>query len=219
MAVGDAQFQKKCLGKMEAVAKEGRTLLFVSHNMSSILNLCYSGIYLNTGRVMFDDSIGEVVNRYSREMSTKGNFNLIKSQFVKHFEIISNSDECASIELGGHLKIKIKLIGLDVIHNGHVGLSFFNQFGQKIFSYTSVMSKSFLKMIKSGQTDFLIEIPRLPLIPGRYSIEISVVQRGIALLECLKNVAEFIVLEKDFYGTGRELTNRDGFIFVDGRWS
>jgi lipopolysaccharide transport system ATP-binding protein len=62
--VGDAEFQKKCLGKMESVAKEGRTVLFVSHNMIAIENLCNKGIVLNNGRMKFNGNINEAVESY-----------------------------------------------------------------------------------------------------------------------------------------------------------
>ncbi len=64
LAVGDAEFQKKCLGKMGDVAKEGRTVLFVSHNMLSIQNLCTRGILLESGEIAIDDNITTVISKY-----------------------------------------------------------------------------------------------------------------------------------------------------------
>jgi len=64
LAVGDAAFQKKCLGKMEGVVQEGRTILFVSHNMSAVKQLCTRGILLNSGTVAYDGSIDEAVEQY-----------------------------------------------------------------------------------------------------------------------------------------------------------
>ena len=64
LAVGDAEFQKKCLGKMEEVAKEGRTVLFVSHNMLSLQNLCTRGILLESGQISMDDSITNTIGKY-----------------------------------------------------------------------------------------------------------------------------------------------------------
>jgi lipopolysaccharide transport system ATP-binding protein len=66
LAVGDAVFQKKCLGKMEGVAKEGRTVLFVSHNMLAVQNLCHRVIWLNDGQVVEDGKPEEVVTNYLR---------------------------------------------------------------------------------------------------------------------------------------------------------
>lgn len=64
LAVGDAQFQKKCLGKMEEVGKQGRTVLFVSHNMAMISNLCQKGIVLEAGQLTFQGQISEAVLKY-----------------------------------------------------------------------------------------------------------------------------------------------------------
>ena len=64
LAVGDAQFQKKCLGKMEDVGKEGRTILFVSHNMVAVKTLCSRGIVLNKGQVIFQGGVEDAVEQY-----------------------------------------------------------------------------------------------------------------------------------------------------------
>jgi lipopolysaccharide transport system ATP-binding protein len=64
LAVGDAQFQKKCLGRMGEVSREGRTVLFVSHNMSAVKTLCTRGLLIDAGRVALDGPTDEVVNRY-----------------------------------------------------------------------------------------------------------------------------------------------------------
>jgi lipopolysaccharide transport system ATP-binding protein len=64
LAVGDAQFQKKCLGRMNQVSREGRTVLFVSHNMSAIKSLCTRGILVDAGRIAFQGNTDEIVNRY-----------------------------------------------------------------------------------------------------------------------------------------------------------
>jgi lipopolysaccharide transport system ATP-binding protein len=69
LAVGDAQFQKKCMGKMGEVASQGRTVLFVSHNMSSVAQLCNRGILLNSGQIVTVGSIGDVVDTYMRTVS------------------------------------------------------------------------------------------------------------------------------------------------------
>src|SRR5438094_8660345 len=66
LAVGDAQFQKKCLGKMGEVAKRGRTILFVSHNMGATANLCRTGLALNQGRVAAQGNIQDVIGYYNR---------------------------------------------------------------------------------------------------------------------------------------------------------
>lgn len=72
LAVGDAQFQKKCLGKMEEVGKQGRTVLFVSHNMAMISNLCQKGIVLEEGRLAFQGHVSEAVLKYYQGANASG---------------------------------------------------------------------------------------------------------------------------------------------------
>src|SRR5207245_2561826 len=69
LAVGDAAFQKKCLGKMNAVSRGGRTVLFVSHNMAAVENLCQRGIVLERGRAVFDGSSKDAVHHYLTSFS------------------------------------------------------------------------------------------------------------------------------------------------------
>src|SRR5690606_16738766 len=74
LAVGDAEFQKKCLGKMSEVSKEGRTVLFVSHNMAAVQNLCTRALLLERGRVVHDGTVNEVVDRYLENFSQQDTF-------------------------------------------------------------------------------------------------------------------------------------------------
>ncbi len=73
LAVGDVQFQKKCLGKMNEVSEQGRTILFVSHNMAMISNLCQKGIVLDAGRMAFEGPMSEAILHYYRNASEKNN--------------------------------------------------------------------------------------------------------------------------------------------------
>jgi lipopolysaccharide transport system ATP-binding protein len=77
LAVGDAAFQKKCLGKMEGVAREGRTVLFVSHNMDAILRFCSSAVYLRAGRMCSHDRVASVVSQYASEASWSGSASVV----------------------------------------------------------------------------------------------------------------------------------------------
>jgi lipopolysaccharide transport system ATP-binding protein len=74
LAVGDAGFQKKCMGRMESVANEGRTVLFVSHNMGAISELCSRAILLDKGRKVADGNVAEIINQYSQMTATRGQY-------------------------------------------------------------------------------------------------------------------------------------------------
>ena len=75
LAVGDAEFQKKCLGKMQDVAKHGRTVLFVSHNMEAVQNLCSRAILLKDGSIIGEGETAEIVHQYLQEYSTAHTLN------------------------------------------------------------------------------------------------------------------------------------------------
>lgn len=84
LAVGDAEFQKKCLGKMRDVSKgEGRAVLFVSHNMASVRNLCIKGIVLENGNIAFDGSIDDVIHDYNSDKNNlKTFFQMKRKEFI-----------------------------------------------------------------------------------------------------------------------------------------
>src|SRR4051812_16374251 len=87
LAVGDAQFQKKCLGRMNDVSREGRTVLFVSHNMSAIKSLCTRGVLMEAGRVAYLGSIDETVNRYLSPGSGVARAGVIPADAHRHRDV------------------------------------------------------------------------------------------------------------------------------------
>ena len=95
LAVGDAQFQKKCLGKMEEVGKDGRTVLFVSHNMAMISNLCQKGIMLDSGKISAQGEVSKVIQQYYQNSNKKNE--------VNNRRIGSDNVELLSVELVGLL--------------------------------------------------------------------------------------------------------------------
>ena len=94
LAVGDAQFQKKCLGKMGEVAKEGRTVLFVSHNMSAVNTLCKQGVLLNKGRIAMQGSIADCVEHYIGAHHSG-------EPIISHIERIDSRIEISQILING----------------------------------------------------------------------------------------------------------------------
>ena len=98
LAVGDAQFQKKCLGKMEDVSKnEGRTVLFVSHNLTAIANLCTGGVFLSNGRMNLTGKINQVIEAYKFSIDKKSGLNYSITESDKVNKLITK----ARIELQG----------------------------------------------------------------------------------------------------------------------
>src|SRR5207253_140180 len=71
LAVGDVEFQKKCIGKMKSISRQGRTVVFVSHNLAAILSLCEGGLLLQNGRLRAEGSVSDLVEQYVKSMSSR----------------------------------------------------------------------------------------------------------------------------------------------------
>jgi lipopolysaccharide transport system ATP-binding protein len=109
LAVGDAQFQKKCLGKMEDVAKnEGRTVLFVSHNMSAIQALCKKCVVLNSGRIIANDNSAKAVQIYLQDSSVSESFEVKQINYSKP-QIVAGKIESINSYLEDKISIKITI--------------------------------------------------------------------------------------------------------------
>lgn len=171
LAVGDAEFQKKCLGKMKQVAGAGRTVLFVSHNLTAVKSLCDSGIYLSQGQLVYKGDISECIDKYLS--STEQNFRSLtnKENAITQINIIEKStlspthdlylDKDKIFELQIEVKIQDK-------NNPKLGFTIFNDEHIGIFSGLSSDEKLDLN---EGMNSFKIEIPFHLLNTGKYYIE------------------------------------------------
>ena len=143
LAVGDVQFQKKCLGKMQDVStKEGRTILFVSHNMGAITALCNRGIYLSNGELMIDDTIENAVSEYLNH-GTSSSFiysgTVIKKPTVTKAYFVDEEENVISQLTNGE---KIHLVmEIENPDNSHleVALSFWDSMRRPLWNFTHAM--------------------------------------------------------------------------------
>jgi lipopolysaccharide transport system ATP-binding protein len=102
LAVGDAEFQKKCLGKMGDVAHEGRTVLFVSHNMASVKQLCTNGMLLNQGKTEFLGEIDSCIFQYTNRQKSY-------SEIISYGKVLISNLEVSSIKVNGSTSAEITL--------------------------------------------------------------------------------------------------------------
>jgi lipopolysaccharide transport system ATP-binding protein len=169
LAVGDAEFQKKCLGKMSDVSKgEGRTVLFVSHNMDAVLNLCNSGIYLNDGQVELIDNISNTVNGYLRQGSENlllhiNNYNLNNLLSITHFSIDSKSYTKKDI-----IKFDLTLSSQAVIKVTGLAILLYDEYEKRV----AIIDLRHEKLEKNNNHYIKIdgEISNLNLVKNQYSL-------------------------------------------------
>lgn len=212
LAVGDAAFQKKCLGKMGEVSKEGRTILFVSHNTAALLGLCSRGILLEKGKVVADGEIEPVVHSYLKSLRTnsandlatlttregKGRVRLTKITFED-----GQGNQLESGISGQPLVIKLDYQASEPkeLPNCRISVAVYDNLGQVLFNCSSELVVSNpITLPSSGVVRCII--PRLPLSQNNYLLSLFLeVNRDIE--DWIHQAIELPVVDGDFYGTGR----------------
>ncbi len=224
LAVGDVAFQNKCLGKMEEVAKQGRTVLFVSHNMGAVTNLCSSSILLDTGQIIFKGSANEGVSKYLTFVKERegGELVLEKSSSAAYFTKVaildSNNQPAKMVELTSGFKAYFEYEVLQPIVGLDLAFSLYDKHGAHIF-YSSI-SKSPTPVNQDHQPGYYtaeVDFPPNFMAPGLYSIR-SVLYRGnIDIFDSRDNSISFSVIDggsREYLYEGQDL----GAILVDFEW-
>jgi homopolymeric O-antigen transport system ATP-binding protein len=230
LAVGDAEFQKKCLGRMGDVAKEGRTVLFVSHNMAAIKTLCQKGILLEAGQETMQGDVAECVRRYSESaerVEASATVSLARSRRRHRSDLVRltsvtllDGDGKASTTFRPDAPMSMR-IGFRASHRLRVALDVFlkSAAGERVAMFGSAKFQSRLfQGVPERETVVTLEVPRLPLAGGRYVIDLvlSTVQRP---LDYIEDACVFDVEALDLGGTGRGYWQAEGLVHIDHTWT
>lgn len=175
LAVGDAEFQKKCLGKMKDVSTNGgRTVLFVSHNMVAMQNLCDTGLYLKHGQKVLYSSIFETVNLYQSEgaLSTEVKIFDHKDVYVSGFQIVSEGGVESAVTFKP-AAFKVEIESKREIDNVLIGFGINDAQGTRLFTLFSKHVDHKYRL-KKGNNKFECLVANIPVKPGIYTVEIYV---------------------------------------------
>jgi lipopolysaccharide transport system ATP-binding protein len=179
LAVGDAQFQKKCLGKMEDVGKQGRTVLFVSHNLTMIQRLCQTGIYLSTGEIKKIGNIEHTLDCYQKDAfgdSEKTNVipDVLEGQarFTRWQLLDAPSDLKYSCYSRETCKMLFEINSKRFISKAFIGFAIWTLEGELILGATSRDGDAQCIDLEKGLQYVIINI-RLPIKAGNYQLDIS----------------------------------------------
>ena len=186
LAVGDAEFQKKCLGKMKDVSGQGRTVLFVSHNMAAIRQLCRTGLLLKQGSVECAGAVEDVILHYFRHgyqgaqrppvSEYRVGYNMAEAPvFIDDLFIEGNEDIAPSLGIGEELKVVIRLKARRKISGANVSLTISNSEGVNLGMAFSWDDKFYLDLDK-GSYDLKVNIKALSLAPGQYFVGVGLNQ-------------------------------------------
>jgi len=175
LAVGDAEFQKKCLGKMEEIGRrDGRTVLFVTHNMSAVLELCNRGMLIETGEIIRDSDVGSCVSAFfERDTALSGSSNGRKRhEFLDLRNISVNGGYQYRIDHSLPFDVAVDISGKDILQ-ATIFLIVENAFGQSVL-HKKVSSAAIGCELIDGDFKLKVDLPSLWLTPGIYSMYFKV---------------------------------------------
>jgi lipopolysaccharide transport system ATP-binding protein len=183
LAVGDAEFQKKCMEKMEGVAHSGRSVLFVSHNLVAISQLCQTGIYLDAGRIAASGGVAHCLSclrSYSCGANERCDGSERQNLFIRSLKVIDSTGKQA-ISTGEDVKLVLTISNRSLLSGKiHVALCVENGSGSRLTSFDSIAVGSEL-YVSSSQPLVNIEctVSSLPLLAGCYSVYAWVALNGV----------------------------------------
>jgi lipopolysaccharide transport system ATP-binding protein len=228
LAVGDADFQKKCLNAMDDLRSGGRTVLFVSHNMAAVESLCRRCIWIDAGRIRADGDARTVVAEYMRTFaqastgrvalenieSRSGNG---EGRFL-HIEFLNGAGEITNfIRSGDRLTMRLHYRAHRTLRDLVVGINIHNEYGTLVAASNNWATGDDIPIVEAGEGYADFEIDCLYLLPGRYFLSLWL-GKWSNLQDVLKNCIHFDVEASDYYGSGRGIDGSFGLMFFPSRW-
>lgn len=228
LAVGDAEFQKKCIGKMEDVRRNGRTILFVSHNMMAVESLCSRSILLNDGSIekigLTNDIVKLYLNKSSpynhsstknlKEMKRRG------SKKVTFEEITFKSREHGEIAIGDTVDIILQVTNhdLSLAKSIYIAVTIFNQHGFKVMTLDNLYSEESV-VTRAGTFVVKCTIPNIRLMPSDYRLELWCGDSH-ETFDLIEDALTITVEAADIFGTGKiHNESKHGNFIVENHWS
>lgn len=195
LAVGDAEFQKKCLGKMGEVSKgEGRTVLFVSHNMAAINAFCKKGILLKNGLVEFSGSSNDVITKYisEAESNTFKVLDVHNNNFsIETVQIFQSDNDNGDLDISQDTTILLNTSSTSSFEKVHINLYFKSIEGILIF-----VTSSSPQYYKAGHTSYKCIIPANTLNDNMYTLDLMVVDHNANALIEISDMISFELIER-----------------------
>jgi lipopolysaccharide transport system ATP-binding protein len=224
LAVGDAEFQKKSLGRMGSVAREGRTVLFVSHNLGAVNSLCTKCVWLDKGRVRHVGDTAETVARYL-DQGDVGTGQLVLPEreqdayFSKISFVAQNGYPTQSLPVSEPFTIRFDYALKNAVGEFEVAFVLYDRNGSKIFySGTSKRGAITQREQVPGRYTAQVEVPAKFLAPGNYTITAILHQPNVRFLDKQETVMSFSIIESgsdDYKYLHQDL----GAVLVDFDWA
>ena len=231
LAVGDAAFQQKCLNKMGDVARAGRTVLFVSHNMAAVKHLCSRTIVLRNGEMIFDGSSEDAVRLYLADARnvddqiTDGmrfmNPELdAQRQFaVTAVEILGPDGRVKpALATGEYARFRIKWRAEESVRNAGVELGVYTLEGVPLIQYSTRPVSAVDVQFHAGENFIDCEFPQFPLAGGQYYLSVGLTRPMLEWLYRNDQFALFNVEPGDVFASGTPVVSSRALLVVPHRW-
>ncbi len=225
LAVGDAAFQHKCLGRMRDVSRSGRTVLFVSHNMGAVDALCDRGVVLSAGRISFTGAPQDAIRQYYRDLEAASAEPSLADRpriaplrpVIKQITFHDSDGEAVqSLAAGEGLTVRIDYEHHAPLADPYFGITLENATGTKLVWLQTRLQQARIPDLPRQGT-ITCEVPSLPLVPGVYFVDVGC-GAGVTQLDFVERAAHFEVVAADYFGTGRLPTARQAAVLLKAHW-
>lgn len=222
LAVGDSEFQKKCLGKMNDVSKNGRTILYVSHQLSTVSNLCKKAILLNKGELHSIGNSATIIDNYFKiDSHRKNSFfrntnHNLKNEFVilEVKTINQIGEEVEEYLFNQSIVLQIKIEVNEYLIGAHVGVALFDKSGSRVFTVVKEIKKI---DVKEGMLLLKVTLQENLIAPNSYSFTVATILSNQKIIDIVENVCRITIID-----SGTELSKFEGIdygnVIVNALW-
>jgi lipopolysaccharide transport system ATP-binding protein len=228
LAVGDVTFQKKCLGKIGDVAKEGRTVLFVSHNLASVETLCSRCALFKGGRLGVFGTPADAISQYLHGQvidTTSANASSLvthrgRRSYARTMMTAVNldADESAQVTMGGRFSVAVSFVSEPDPIAPVLGLVFRTVVGAPVFTVNNKFIAGYVFVEQMGSGTITCTIDSIPLVPGTYSLDLYFGDSSRDY-DIVDGALKFEVIPADIFGTGKLPSPQCGPTFASARFS
>jgi len=229
LAVGDAEFQKRCLGKMKEISEGGaRTVLFVSHNMAAVSALCTRALLLSHGSLKADGSPATVIQDYlipaavegggADLLEAEGRARGVKPVFTSLRILGPSGAQTTALLPGDQVSIELSLALPRPLRAPRIGVGVNNARGDRVFALATYLSPQPVARL-SGQSSIQASFRLPPLYPGRYSLDISLSTEEGPFIDEVQSAAAFEVLQDGYLGSTHPYFPEMGMVLVPSAWT
>jgi lipopolysaccharide transport system ATP-binding protein len=230
LAVGDAGFQKKCLSVMQDLRKGGRTVLFVSHNMAAVENLCSRGIWIDGGRLRQDGSTHEVIQSYlssfAETQQSTSDLSVVETRqgngdirYTGIAYLTPDGEPKLVTRSGDGITLRFFYDARKPIPYPSFGFRLTTEMGTLVTDTSTWHHSLDIPEIPVGKGYLDLDIEFLNLLPGRYDLSLWITGQSQIVYDGVEHCAKLEIELANVYRSGRQIDSRSGIVFFPQKWN